>query len=61
MNFVGYFLIAFGLLMIPKTTINWFIEFSNQARGVKTKITKTTIFLYRFIAILFLIIGLFLV
>lgn len=59
MNPVGVILIIFGLLMIPRKTIEWTIKFNNKVRGVKTEISKTTVFFYRLAAILFIILGIF--
>lgn len=54
MQVLGIIFLLFGVIMLFRPVIEWFIKFNNSMRGVQTKITGGTILFYRIAAILWI-------
>ena len=57
----GLLILALGISYQLKSVINWSIKLSNQMRGVKTHITRTTIITNKIVGIILIILGLFII
>jgi hypothetical protein len=57
----GLFVILFGVLQMNKEYIEWIIKVNNSFLGVKTKITKETIYFRKFAGVASILVGLYVV
>ncbi|OGY07466.1 MAG: hypothetical protein A3D24_01650 [Candidatus Blackburnbacteria bacterium RIFCSPHIGHO2_02_FULL_39_13] len=59
MGILGVVLFIVGFLLLFRPVIEWSVRFKNSTQGIQTKVSPATIWTYRIIAIIFILIGFF--